>query len=166
MINSLFQNSRFLVYVLVLTSFFASVILYIMLLNILFHLCLSFVMAVPDTVKSGKELAVTLLMVLDIGLIALVFQITSIALYQFFICKKEMVDSRFLKVLRIHDFHDLKSILMQVAVLILTVMFLGQAVEYGATLETLYFALSVSCMLVAVVFVTKNLRSSSHDKTD
>ena len=77
-----------------------------------------------------------------------------------------MVDSRFLKVLHIHDFHDLKSILMQVAVLILTVMFLGQAVEYGATLETLYFALSVSCVLVAVVFVTKNLRSSSHDKTD
>ena len=53
MINSLFQNSRFLVYVIVLTSFLSSVILYIMLLNILFHLCLSFVMAVPDTAKSG-----------------------------------------------------------------------------------------------------------------
>ena len=166
MINSLFQNSRFLVYVIVFTSFLSSVILYIVLLNILFHLCLSFVMAVPDTVKSVKELAVTLLMVLDIGLIALVFQITSIALYQFFIDKKEMVDSRFLKVLRIHDFHDLKSTLMHVAVLILTVMFLGQAVKYGATLETLYFALSVSCVLVAVVFVTKDLRSSSRDKTD
>lgn len=130
-----------------------------MSLNILFHLCLSFVMAVPDTAKMGKQLAVTLLKVLDIGLIALVFQITSIALYQFFICQKQTMDSRFLKVLHIHDFHDLKSILMQVAVLILTVMFLEQAVEYGATLETLYFALSVSCVLMAVVFVIKNLKS-------
>lgn len=159
MIDSLFKNSRFLVYVIVFTSFLSSVILYVMSLNILIHLLGSFVMAVPDTAKLGKQLAVTLLKVLDIGLIALVFQITSIALYQFFICQKQTVDSRFLKVLHIHDFHDLKSMLMQVAVLILVVMFLEQAVEYGATLETLYFAVSVSCVLVAVVFVIKNLKS-------
>lgn len=65
----------------------------------------------------------------------------------------------FLQALHISDFRDLKSMLMQVAILILTVMFLEQAVEYGATLETLYFALSVSFVLVAVVFVIKNLKS-------
>lgn len=159
MLDTIFKNSRFFVYVIVVTSFLSSIILYVMSLNIIIHLFWSFVTAIPNTAQSGKQLAVTLLKVLDIGLIALVFQITSIALYKFFICEKSTTDSRFLQALHISDFRDLKSMLMQVAILILTVMFLEQAVEYGATLETLYFALSVSFVLVAVVFVIKNLKS-------
>lgn len=157
--DKIFDNSRFLVYIIVFTTFISSIILYVLSINMLGYLLWGFLSDLPASIQSGKYLAVILLKVLDIGLIALVFQITSIALYQFFICQKENSESRFLKVLHIHDFHDLKSMLMQVATLILVVMFLEQAVEHGASLQTLYFAVAVSLVLMAVVFVIKSLKS-------
>lgn len=99
-----------------------------------------------------------LLKILDILLIALAFQIISIAHYRFFISNKPTEDSLFLKTLHINNFHDLKIIILQVAALILTIMFLEQVAAVGATLETLYFAVSIAVMLAAVVFTMKSLK--------
>lgn len=158
MLEKFFKNSRYLVFIIVITGFISSILLYLLSINVIVNLVWDFVNGIPDSAKAGQYLAVTLLKVLDILLIALVFQIISIAHYQFFISKEPDINSRFLKVLHIADFHDLKVILLQVATLILTVMFLEQAVETGASLETLYFAISVAVAIYTVVQLIKSMQ--------
>lgn len=105
-------------------------------------------------------MAVSLLKSLDILLIALAFQIVSIAHHRLFISRSSDTESRFLKAMHVNDFHDLKVILLQVSILILALVFLEQAVEVGATLETLYLALSNGIVIAALVFA---IRSMQHD---
>lgn len=112
------------------------------------------------TVKplEGQILAVNLLKTLDILLIALSFQMIAIASYRLFISNKPTQDSRFLSVLGIHNFHDLKINLMQVSLIILVILFLEQAVEGGANLNTLLYGAAIAMVVGAVVVSIKSLR--------
>jgi hypothetical protein len=49
---------------------------------------------------------------------------------------------------------------MQVASVIMVILFLEQAVEVGATLETLYFGLAIAVVVLASVFAAKQMRHS------
>ena len=158
MLENIFKSSRFLVFIIVAVSAVASMMLYFASVYSLLHLMMNFFSDLPEHPGELQYKAVMLLKILDILLIALAFQIISIAHYHFFISHKPTHDSLFLKALRIDDFHDLKIIILQVAALILTIMFLEQVAQIGATLETLYFAVSVAVMIFAVVFTMKHLR--------
>lgn len=158
MLENLFKNSRFLVLIIVAVSALASLALYFASVYSVLHLLGAFVANLPEKPGEVQYQAVMLLKILDILLIALAFQIISIAHYRFFISHKPTEDSLFLKTLHINNFHDLKIIILQVAALILTIMFLEQVAAVGATLETLYFAVSIAVMLAAVVFTMKSLK--------
>jgi hypothetical protein len=47
---------------------------------------------------------------------------------------------------------------MQVAVVILIILFLEQAVEIGATIDTLYFGAAIGIVIVAAVFAWENMK--------
>ncbi|WP_416192758.1 YqhA family protein [Neisseria sp. CCUG12390] len=157
-LEQIFKNSRLLVFIIVIVSFIASILLYIASINAGLHFIVGFVRELPDTPSKVQYQAVLLLKILDVLLIALTFQIISIAHYHFFISGKTNNDSQFLKALHINSFHDLKIIILQVASLILTIMFLEQVAAVGATLETLYFAVSIAVVMAAVVLTMKSLR--------
>lgn len=53
---------------------------------------------------------------------------------------------------------DLKITISQVAVLILVILFLEQAVEIGATIETLYLGSAIGIVVLASVFAWKNMK--------
>ncbi|WP_313421334.1 YqhA family protein [Moraxella sp. CTOTU49803] len=158
MIEKLFKNSRYLVFLTIMVSLVSSVTLYMASLNIIFHILSDFF--TNPTVKplDGQILAVNLLKTLDILLIALSFQMIAIANYRLFISNKPAQESRFLTVLGIKDFHDLKINLMQVSMIILVILFLEQAVEGGANINTFLYGASIAMVVIAMVWAIKSLR--------
>lgn len=158
MLENIFRNSRWMVVIIVIVSFIASILLYIASINAVLHFIVGFFKNLPSEPSDVQYQAVMLLKILDVLLIALTFQIISIAHYHFFISAEPNNDSRFLKALHIGSFHDLKIIILQVSSLILVIMFLEQIAAAGATLETLYFAVSIAVVMAAVVLTMKSLR--------
>jgi uncharacterized membrane protein YqhA len=157
MIERVFQSSRFLVLIAVLVSAVSAVLLYTASLNILVHIFLDYLQEIPRMSDEGKSLAVKLLKLLDLLLIAITFQLVAVGLYRLFITPFRVEESKFLSALHIRSFHDLKITLTQVAVVIMVILFLEQAVEIGATLETLYFGAGVALVMLAAVFAWRNM---------
>lgn len=157
-VENIFKSSRFLVIVAVVTSAVSAALLYGASLIIIFNVIVDFIQAVPTTADAGKALAVKLLKILDLLLIAITFQIISVSLYRLFIRPRTCEDSTFLGALEISSFHDLKITLVQVAVVILVILFLEHAVEVGATLESLYFGLAVGVVILASVHAWKHMK--------
>ena len=111
----------------------------------------------PSTGDAAKNLVVKLLKTLDTLLIAVTFQIIAVSLYQIFSAPIPESKHNFLHTLRIDDFYELKVVLVQIAVVILVILILEQAVEVGATMETLYFGLSIGAITVTSVWAWKNM---------
>lgn len=158
MIEQIFKNSRYLVFLTIIVSLLSSVTLYLASISILFHVLYEFFLNPTVKPLEGQILAVNLLKTLDILLIALSFQMIAIASYRLFISNKPTQDSRFLSVLGIHNFHDLKINLMQVSLIILVILFLEQAVEGGANLNTFLYGAAIAMVVGAVVVSIKSLR--------
>lgn len=156
--ENIFKSSRFLVIVAVVTSALSAALLYCASLIIIFNVIVDFIQSVPVTADAGKGLAVKLLKILDLLLIAITFQIIAVSLYRLFIRPRTSQDSTFLGALEISSFHDLKITLVQVAVVILVILFLEHAVEVGATLESLYFGLAVGVVIFASVHAWKHMK--------
>lgn len=158
MIEKIFKNSRYLVFLTIIVSLISSVTLYTASLNIIFHVLYEFFNNPTVKPLDGQILAVNLLKTLDILLIALSFQMIAIATYRLFISNTPAKESRFLVVLGIKDFHDLEINLMQVSMIILVILFLEQAVEGGANLNTFLYGVAIAMVVVAIVFAIKSLR--------
>jgi len=154
----LFNSSRFLVVVAVVISALSAVLLYSATLIIIVNVILEFVRDVPVSADAGKGLAVKLLKILDLLLIAITFQIIAVSLYRLFIRPLTCDKSTFLNALDIKSFHDLKITLIQVAVVILVILFLEHAVEVGAALSTLYYGLAVGVVMLASVWAWKHMQ--------
>jgi uncharacterized membrane protein YqhA len=157
MVERLFNSSRFLVVVAVIISALSAALLYSASLVIVINVIIDFFHELPTSADAGKALAVKLLKTLDLLLIAITFQIIAVSLYRLFIRPLTCKDSTFLNALDIASFHDLKITLMQVAVVILVILFLEHAVEVGATLDSLYFGLAVGVVILAAVYAWKNM---------
>nr|WP_019558586.1 MULTISPECIES: YqhA family protein [unclassified Thioalkalivibrio] len=157
MIERMFTTSRLLVLVTVVVSTIAALLLYAANVYIVFNIVVDFVQQVPSSVDEGKSLAVRFLKVLDMLLIAVTFQIIAVGLFRLFIKPDSGSKSSLLSVLEIRHFHDLKVTIIQVAIVILVVLFLEQAVEVGASLETLYYGLAIAVIIASAVFAFRNM---------
>ncbi|WP_111658163.1 YqhA family protein [Isoalcanivorax indicus] len=158
MIERIFRGSRLLVLVAVVVCAISSVLLYGASVNIILNVALDVVRDIPASADGGKSLAVRLLKLLDLLLIAITFQIIAVSLYRLFIRQVSVEESKFLSALDIRSFHDLKITLSQVAVVILVILFLEQAVQVGATLETLYLGAAIGIVIAASVYAWKHMK--------
>ncbi|MFN3713900.1 MAG: YqhA family protein [Alcanivoracaceae bacterium] len=157
MLEKLFDRSRLLVFVAVFISAMAAVLLYVVSFNLIFTILIDSAQSLPGTADEGKRLAVRLLKVLDIVMIAVTFQIMAAGLHRLFISPDSQLTRGLLATLTIESFHDLKTIVIQIAIVILVVLFLEQAVDKGATLETLYFGLAAGFVSVCFAWASEHL---------
>ncbi len=157
--EKLFNSSRFMVLIVVFSCAIAALLLYLTSMVVVFNLVWDVITQVPTNADSAKRLAVRLLKVLDVLLIAVTFQIIAVGLYRLFIARASARGSGFLAALQINNFHDLKITLLQVAVVILVILFLEQAVEVGAGLDTLYMGIAFALMIVSAIWAAKNMHA-------
>lgn len=159
MIEAVFRNSRYLVWLVVLASMVFAVLLYLSSFKVMLHIICDLALNMPARPGDLQLQAVGMLKALDNLLIAIAFHMVSISHYCFFLSKLPASESPFLKALHIADYHDLKVMLLQVALLILTVVFLERLVEHGSARDTLYLAAGIGIMMFAIAGAIKSIRS-------
>ncbi|MBW4605116.1 MAG: YqhA family protein [Calothrix sp. FI2-JRJ7] len=81
----------------------------------------------PVSSKGAKKVVVAFVEVIDLFLLSTVFYITALGLYELFIDDRIKVPEW----LEIHTLDDLKGKLISVVVVLLSVLFLGQAVTWN-----------------------------------
>lgn len=158
MLNKLFIITRLFIVPVVISSFVAAVSLYVVVVFLMFNTIVDYFSNPPIEIANGKLLVVKFFKILDISLIAITFQVISLGLYRLFINNESLSDNNLLNALKIRSFHDLKSILLQVSVVILVVMFLEHIVEKGASIDNLYMGISISAIIIAAVLSWKFMR--------
>lgn len=156
--EKLFQTSRFLVLIAVVTAAISSLLVYVSCINIVFHIVKTTLFSLPESAKAGKELIVELLKILDLLLIGITLQVIAISLYRLFIAPPKHQESRFLAAFNIKDFHDLKITLVQVSSVVLVILFLEHAVEFGGTIETLYLGIAIAIVIAASTFAWRSMK--------
>lgn len=164
MLNKLFRNSRYFVLVTIVVSSVSALMLYLASIVIVFNIVVDFLNNMPASADGGKRLAVRLLKVLDTLLIAVTFQIIAAGLFRLFISRVGIHENSLLSALQIRDFHDLKVTLMQVAVVILVVVFLEHAVEGVGGQELLYHGIAIAVVIAAAVFAWRGMSKHCDDE--
>lgn len=160
MIGRMFASSRYLILIAVVGAFLASASLLIygglVAVNTIAQLVLH-----PELSADGaKHLAVTLVEVMDLLLLGTVFLIISLALYDLFIDSSVPLPEW----LHIEDLDELKSKLLSVVVVLLTVSFLGEVVDWDGSGAILSLGLAIGAVLVGLGFLTSfpGLRLGGH----
>jgi uncharacterized membrane protein YqhA len=96
----------------------------------------------------AKKLVVSMIEVIDLFLLGTVFYITSLGLYELFIDTHIEVP----KWLEIRTIDDLKARLISVVVVVLGVVFLGQAVSWDGESNLLPFGASIGIVIASLTF--------------
>ncbi|MUG99377.1 YqhA family protein [Scytonema sp. UIC 10036] len=98
--------------------------------------------------KEAKIMIISFIEIIDVFLLATVFYIAALGLYELFIDNRVKVPAW----LEIRSIDDLKNKLASVVVVILGVVFLGQAVRWESGREILPFGLSVALVIATLTY--------------
>ncbi|MEM7182265.1 MAG: YqhA family protein [Spirochaetota bacterium] len=117
------------------------------------------------TSKGAKKLVLSFIEIVDLFLLATVFYITAIGLYELFI--NDIDFPPFLNWLRITDIGILKDKLVGVIILVLAVVFLGQVVSWDGNRDLLNLGGSIAIMIAALTYFLglKSKKDKKEEKT-
>ena len=151
-------NTRWLVLVAVLASLLSSFVIFIVGLYEVLHLVLGFLTEFSYKHFYAKLLAVVIASV-DLFLIGTFLLVFALGLYELFISKIDPAEKDPLgqRVLVIKSLEDLKEKLGRLVIMVLIVSFFKQVLhlEFKNPLETLYIALGVLLIALALYFTHK-----------
>lgn len=141
------EASRSIVYLGIGGTFLASIALFLFgFANVVVSVLKALTVNSPFSDESLKQLSITLIQVIDVFLLATVFYIIALGLYELFID-----DGLELPVwLQISTLDDLKARLLGVVVVILPVTFLGKLVDWKAGIDILWLGLAVAVVTLAI----------------
>jgi uncharacterized membrane protein YqhA len=111
--------------------------------------------------KSSKKLVVAMIEVIDLFLLGTVFYITALGLYELFISD----DIEVPEWLEIHTIDDLKGKLISVVVVVLGVLFLGQAVTWDGQTDLLPFGSSIGIVIASLTYFLSGQNKGKKDKS-
>lgn len=148
MISRLFSLSRYLIGIAVLGSFVAAVILMLYGAAELVTVTVAAFAEGTFSSKGAKTLALTYIEIVDLFLLATVFYIIALGLYELFIDTTITVPQW----LEIRTLDDLKNKLTSVVVVVMGVLFLGQVVTWDGERELLGYGVAVAAVIIALTF--------------
>ncbi len=141
-------GGRYFIIIAVICSFLASILILMYGGLLTFHSATQILSQGEISSKVSKKLVVSMIEVIDLFLLGTVFYITSLGLYELFIDEHIEVP----KWLEIRTIDDLKARLISVVVVVLGVVFLGQAVSWDGESNLLSFGASVGLVIAALTF--------------
>ena len=148
MLHRLFSASRYLIFIAVFCSFLASVTILVYGAAQTFSTIAAVIAEGKTSSKGAKDLVLSLVEVIDLFLLATVFYIVSLGLYELFIDDHIIVPEW----LEIHNLDDLKNRLTSVVVVLLGVLFLGRVVQWDGTNSILPFGLSIALVSASLTY--------------
>lgn len=148
MLHRILARSRYLMLIAVLGSFASSV-------TLLIYGALETIATIAYVITAGsvssensKKLVLSCIEVVDLFLLATVFYITALGLYELFIDERIKVPHW----LEIHTIDDLKSKLTSVIVVVLSVLFLSEVVRWNGGTNILPFGASIALVIAALTY--------------
>lgn len=149
-------GGRFFIIIAVICSFLAAIL-------ILFYGGLLTLQSISQIMVQGeisskmsKKLVVSMIEVIDLFLLGTVFYITALGLYELFIDENIEVPEW----LEIRTIDDLKARLISVVVVVLGVVFLGQAVSWDGQSNLLNFGASIGVVIASLTYFLNAHRDS------
>ena len=142
MFKRILEGSRYMVLVGVVSSLAASLAAFMWGFLKTLHV-------IMELVATGGQNPLTVVMLIELMdkfLIAVGLYIFAVGLYELFIEELDLPNW-----LKVHDLHDIKTRLSHVLLLVLPVTFLQHLVEWIEPLATLYFAISVTLVMGALI---------------
>ncbi len=109
--------------------------------------------------KGAKALAVEFIEIIDLFLMGTVFYIVSVGLYSLFIDSSLKLPDW----LQIRTLDDLKNKLVAVVIVVLAVLFLGQAVTWDGARDLMGFGLAIAAVIAALTWFI-SVKASKSDK--
>ena len=148
MLHRILARSRYLMLIAVLGCFAASV-------TLLIYGALETIITITHTITTGsvssensKKLILSFVEVVDLFLLATVFYITALGLYELFIDERIKVPNW----LEIHTLDDLKTKLASVIVVVLSVLFLAEVVKWNGGTNILPFGASIALVIASLTY--------------
>jgi uncharacterized membrane protein YqhA len=148
MLSRALAKSRYLVLIAVLGSALAAFVLVIYGgISIYNVIAQTFQESVSN--KGIKSLALSFIEIIDVFLLATVFYIIAVGLYELFIDDKVPLLPAWLE---IHTLDDLKNKLISVVIVVMGVLFLGNVVSWKGDPSILYLGAAVALMITALTY--------------
>ncbi|MEG4628431.1 YqhA family protein [Microcoleus sp. AR_TQ3_B6] len=147
MLHRILARSRYLMLIAVLGSFAASVtlLIYGALETVI---TIGHTATVPISSENSKKLILSCIEVVDLFLLATVFYITALGLYELFIDERIKVPYW----LEIHSIDDLKTKLTSVIVVVLSVLFLSEVVRWNGGTNILPLGTGIALVIAALTY--------------
>lgn len=147
MVPRILGTSRFLILIAVVGSFLAATTLMV-------YGGFTVIYIMMDTIRSGtpnplgaKELIVACIELIDLFLLCVVLYIISSGLYKLFVGPIDLPEW-----LQVGNLDELKAQLINVVIVLLAVIFLGQVVTKYGGIDILYMGVGISLVTVALVY--------------
>ncbi|MEG4029656.1 MULTISPECIES: YqhA family protein [unclassified Microcoleus] len=147
MLHRILARSRYLMLIAVLGSFAASMtlLIYGVLETVI---TIGHTATVPVSSENSKQLILSCIEVVDLFLLATVFYITALGLYELFIDERIKVPHW----LEIHTIDDLKTKLTSVIVVVLSVLFLSEVVRWNGGTNILPLGAGIALVITALTY--------------
>jgi uncharacterized membrane protein YqhA len=144
MLKKIFENSRFVVLIAVAGSLAATLIL----LGFGLYEIGETVVKIPKGLVDIKTVSLKLIEIVDTFLLATVFLIIAIGLYELFIDSTLQLPDW----LEINSLDDLKSKLVGVVIIVLGVIFLGNTAKWTSGTDILYLGGGIGAVIFALTY--------------
>ncbi|MBE9183383.1 YqhA family protein [Microcoleus sp. LEGE 07076] len=159
MLHRILAKSRYLMLIAVIGSFAASV-------TLLIYGALETITTIAHTTtgsissENSKKLILSCVEVVDLFLLATVFYITALGLYELFIDERIKVPIW----LEIHTIDDLKTKLTSVIVVVLSVLFLAEVVRWNGATNILPLGASIALVIASLTyFLSSQVKKTKSD---
>ncbi len=155
-------NARLFIILAVVLSLVGSILLFIVasidILKVAKQTYLYYIGALGADADIHNLLLNSIIMAIDLYLIAVVLLIFAFGLYELFIAKIQIRDENNSKVLEIHTLDQLKDKLAKVIVMALIVAFFSKVLNMGmkSTQDMLFFAISILALAIGLYFLHKD----------
>jgi len=159
MLHRILARSRYLMLIAVFGSFAASVtlLIYGALETVI---TIDHTATVPVSSENSKQLILSCIEVVDLFLLATVFYITALGLYELFIDDRIKVPIW----LKIHTIDDLKTKLTSVIVVVLSVLFLSEVVRWNGGTNILPLGAGIASVIAAqTYFLSSQVKKPKSD---
>jgi uncharacterized membrane protein YqhA len=161
MVPRILGTSRFLILIAVVGSFLAATTLMVYGgLTVIFIMMETMSNGRP-TPEGSKELIVACIELIDLFLLCVVLYIISSGLYKLFVGPIDLPEW-----LQVGNLDELKAQLINVVIVLLAVIFLGQVVTKHGGIDMLYLGLGISSVTIALVYTMRHGHKTSSDHSE
>jgi len=147
MIRGIVSSSKWLFTLAVIGTALISIFLFVMGFLVVIYAIANTLVNPELSVHFLKDLLATFIEIIDVFLVATVFYIIALGFYELFISKAPLPGW-----LKICDLDDLKSKLLGLVIIALSVLVLGEALTWDGTSAILSFGLATAAGIAAISF--------------